>query len=64
MGQVYTTWNNSNAVYTDVSSPDLNGSTSNFVWKVQVNGGTGDVELVAVISGDTWDILVSTRIVF
>jgi hypothetical protein len=64
MGQVYATWDNYGTAFTDVSSPDLNASTANFVWKVQLNGGTGDVELVAAIFGGTWDVLVSTRIIF
>jgi hypothetical protein len=62
MGQVYATWDNSGAAWTDVSSPDLNGSTANLSWKVQVSGG--NVELIAAIVGGTWDILVATRIVF
>ena len=62
MGQVFSTWDNASAVFTDISSPDLNGSTADLVWKVQVNSGS--VELIATISVDTWDILVATRIVF
>jgi hypothetical protein len=62
MGQVYATWNNSAATYTDVSSPDLGGSTAGFVWKVSVGGGA--VNLEAAISSGTWDILVATRIIF
>jgi hypothetical protein len=62
MGQIYATWDNSGAAFTDVSSPDLNGSTANLIWKVQVTGGS--VELVASIGGGSWDILVATRIIF
>jgi hypothetical protein len=62
MGQVYATWDNSAATFTDVSSPDLNGSTANLIWKVSVGGGS--VNLEATISSGTWDILVATRIVF
>ena len=62
MGQVLATWDNSGAAFTDVSSPDLNASTAGFVWKVGVAGGT--VNLDAQISSGTWDILVSTRIIF
>jgi hypothetical protein len=62
MGQVFATWDTSSAVFTDISSPDLNGSTAGLVWKVQIN--SGQVELVANIFSGTWDILVATRIVF
>jgi hypothetical protein len=62
MGQVYATWNTGSAVFTDVSSPDLGGSTAGFVWKVGV--GSGTVRLDAAISSGTWDILVATRIIF
>jgi hypothetical protein len=62
MGQVFSTWDTSSAVFTDVSSPDLNGSTAALIWKVQVVSGS--VELVATISAGTWDILVATRIIF
>ena len=62
MGQVYATWNNSSAVFTDVSSPDLAGSTAGLIWKVQVSGG--NVELIATISSGSWNILVSTRVIF
>jgi len=62
MGQVYATWDTGGAAFTDVSSPDLNGSTANFVWKVSVGGGT--VNLDAQIAGGTWDVLVATRIIF
>jgi hypothetical protein len=63
MGQVYATWDGSSAVWTDVSSPDLNGSTANLIWKVAISGGS-TVDLIAVIFGGTWDILVATRIIF
>ena len=62
MGQVYATWDGSAAAFTDVSSPDLNGSTSDFVWKVGVSGG--NVLLDANILNGSWDILVATRVVF
>ena len=62
MGQVYGVWDTLSADFTDVSSPDLNGSTANFVWKLQIN--SGNVELVSNILGGTWDVLVATRIIF
>ena len=62
MGQVYGVWDTSSATFTDVSSPDLNGSTAGLVWKLQVNAP--NVELVATISSGNWNILVATRIIF
>ena len=62
VGQVYATWDNAGAAFTDVSSPDLNGSTANLKWNVQVTAGI--VDLIATITGGTWDILVATRIIF
>jgi hypothetical protein len=62
MGQIYAVWDTSSATHTDVSSPDLNGSTANFIWKVDIV--SGNLELSCSIGGGTWDILVSTRIVF
>ena len=62
MGQVYATWDSSSAVFTDVSTPDLNGSTAGLKWDVTVAGGF--VNLYAKINAGTWDILVATRIIF
>ena len=62
MGQVFATWDGTNAVFTDISSPDLNGSTAALVWKVQVS--SSQVELISTISSGTWKVLVSTRIIF
>ena len=62
MGQIYATWDGSAAAFTDVSSPDLNGSTADLIWKVGISGG--NVQLVANVLSGSWDILVATRIVF
>jgi hypothetical protein len=62
MGQIMATWDGSGAVFTDNSTPDLNSSTADFKWKVQLNGTT--VELVADIVSGTWDALVAIRIIF
>jgi hypothetical protein len=62
MGQVFSTWDNASAVFTDISSPDLNGLTTGLIWKVTVTSGS--VELIANIGSGTWDILVATRIIF
>jgi hypothetical protein len=62
MGQIYAVWDSGNATHTDVSSPDLNGSTAGYIWKVQINGS--DLELACNVTSGTWLVLVSTRIVF
>jgi hypothetical protein len=62
MGQIYAVWDTSSATHTDVSSPDLNASTANFIWKVDII--IGNLELSCSIGGGTWDVLVSTRIIF
>jgi hypothetical protein len=62
MGQIYAVWDTNGATHTDVSSPDLNGSTAGFVWKVNVVSGS--LELSCNITAGTWDVLVSTRVIF
>ena len=62
MGQIMATWDGSGVVFTDNSTPDLNSSTADFIWKVQKNGTS--VELVANVLSGTWDVLVSIRIIF
>ena len=62
MGQVYATWDSSSATYTDISTPDLNSSTADFIWKVEVINN--NLVLVAVIVSGSWNVLVATRIIF
>jgi hypothetical protein len=62
MGQIYAVWDTSGATFTDVSSPDLNGSTAGLIWKVDIV--SSNVELSCNIGSGSWDILVSTRIIF
>jgi len=60
MGQVYVVWDGGSAESTDVSSPDLNGSTSDFIWKVTVSAST--LYFDAAIGSGTWNILVHVRV--
>jgi hypothetical protein len=62
MGQIMATWDGSGVVFTDNSTPDLNSSTADFIWKVQKIGTS--VELVANVLSGTWDALVAIRIIF
>jgi hypothetical protein len=61
-GVVMSVWDNSNATFTDYSTPDLNGTTLPFVWDVDVSSGL--VRLKSVISLGTWTINVGSRIIF
>ena len=61
-GIVMAVWDTSNAAYTDYSTTDLNGTTSPFVWNVDVSLGL--VRLKSVISLGTWTINVGTKIIF
>jgi hypothetical protein len=61
-GTVKSVWNSSTAGYTDVSTTDISGSTSNIGFTVTVGGS--DVNLNAVVSGGTWSVLVASKIIF
>jgi hypothetical protein len=61
-GTVKSVWNSSTAGYTDVSTTDISGSTSNIGFTVTVSGS--DVNLNAVVSGGTWSVLVASKIIF
>jgi len=61
-GVVMAVWDNSSATFTDFSTPDLNGTTSPFLWDVDVSSGL--VRLQSVISSGTWTINVGTRVIF
>jgi len=61
-GVVMAVWDNAGATFTDYSTPDLNGTTSPFVWYVDVSSGL--VRLQSVISSGTWTINVGTRVIF
>jgi hypothetical protein len=63
VGVVMAVWDNSfNSTYTDSSTPDLNGPTNDFLWRVTVNTNNV-VQLLSVISGGVWDTKVSVRII-
>jgi hypothetical protein len=58
------TWNTSAASYTDISTPDLNGSTSAAVFSVDVDVPTQIVRLKLSVSSGTFTVTVGTQIVF
>jgi hypothetical protein len=59
---VLAAWNCTGATYTEVSTPDLNGSTADVEFSVDTN--SNNVRLNAIISGGTWEIKVGSRIIF
>jgi hypothetical protein len=61
-GTVKSVWNSSTAGYTDVSTTDISGSTTNIGFTVTVSGS--NVNLNAVVSGGTWSVLVASKILF
>jgi hypothetical protein len=62
MGQVFSTWDSNDATFTDISTPDLNFSTTSFRWFVTVDNG--NVKLIPIILSGSWTIKVFTRIIF
>jgi hypothetical protein len=61
-GFVMSVWDSSTATYTDVSTPDLNGSTLGLNFSVIVSGS--NVLLKANATSGTWTVKVGTRIIF
>jgi predicted carbohydrate-binding protein with CBM5 and CBM33 domain len=61
-GMVISTWLGSVVVFTDTSTPDGNGSTSEFRWVVNISGG--NIELTTDIDSGSWDVKVYARIIF
>jgi len=61
-GTVISVWNNVDASYTDISTPDLNGNTEAVSFSVAISGG--DVKLFANVTSGTWDLDIATRIIF
>jgi hypothetical protein len=61
-GFVMSVWDSSTATYTDVSTPDLNGSTLGLYFTVIVSGS--NVLLQANATSGTWTVRVGTRIIF
>jgi len=61
-GFVMSTWDSSTAVWTDNSTPDLNGSTSDVAFRVGISGG--NVQLDVTITSGTWTVIVNRRVIF
>jgi hypothetical protein len=61
-GFVMAVWNSSTSTYTDVSTPDLNGSTLGLSFSVIVSAP--NVLLKANATSGTWTVKVGTRIIF
>jgi hypothetical protein len=61
-GFVMAVWDSATATYTDVSTPDLNGSTLGLTFSVVVSAP--NVILKANVTSGTWTVKVGTRIIF
>ncbi len=62
LGTVMTTWDNSGAAWTDISTPDLNSPTIGLGFTVTVS--SGNVNLNANVTSGTWTIRLSVRIIY
>ena len=60
-GTIKSVWNNSSAGYTDVSTTDIDGSTSDLEFVVEVIGT--NVILKTVIFDGIWEIKISSKII-
>jgi hypothetical protein len=61
-GFVMSTWDSSTAVWTDNSTPDLNGSTAAVDFRVAISGG--NVQLNMVVASGTWTVIINRRVIF
>jgi len=61
-GNVMAAWNCTGATYTEVSTPDLNGSTEDISFTVDTN--SNNIRLNAVVTSGSWEVKVGTRIIF
>jgi hypothetical protein len=61
-GVVMATWDTANVVWTEYSTPDLNGTTEAVDFRVVIS--SGNVQLRALITSGTWTVIVNRRIIF
>jgi hypothetical protein len=57
-----TTWDGSNATWTDTSTPDLNSSTLGIGFSVTVSGG--NVNFNSVVTSGTWTVRLAVRVIY
>jgi hypothetical protein len=55
-------WTCSGSTFTDVSTPDLNGTTQGISFDVDIN--TNNVRILAVVTSGTWNVKIGTKIIF
>jgi hypothetical protein len=55
-------WNSTQATLTDLSTPDIGGSTDGITFDVSNNGT--NVSLIAVVTSGTWTVLGGIKIMF
>ena len=55
-------WNDTNVTFVDTSTPDLDGSTASVTFNV--TNISQIIELEIIITSGTWNVLVSSKIIF
>ena len=63
-GTVKAVWNSSTAGYTDFSTTDIGGSTSDISFTVTVINAGVDVAFNAVATSGTWSVKTGVKIIF
>ena len=61
-GSVMTVNNGTNSSYTDVSTPDIVGSTKDIQFSVRISGS--DLQLRADVISGSWDVKIRTEVIF
>jgi hypothetical protein len=61
-GSVIAVWGGGSSVFTEYSTPDLNGSTAGISFLTTVSGG--NIELQVNVTSGTWTVKVGTRVIF
>jgi hypothetical protein len=62
LGTVMAVWDSVGVQFTDTSTPDLNSTTGEFAWDIDIS--SGNVRLVAKITNGTWTVKLGVRIIY
>ena len=61
-GTIMSVNDGTNSTYTDMSTPDIVGSTKDIQFSTRISGS--DLQLRANVVSGTWDVRVSTEVIF
>jgi hypothetical protein len=61
-GTVIAVWDGTLSVFTEYSTPDLNGSTTGISFSTTISGG--NILLQVVVTAGTWTVKVGSRVIF